>query len=223
MEFSPQLMVTGGYMVPPEIQTGERVGQDKLLRIYSEVREAGFPYQAFQLEPDESGAVMQAQPPAEVLTIKPPLIQVQNVLTEGTVETGGSKAQRIMEIVARVLGVGEIVNLGIRVVYRAPLASNDARGFMLNRVLSFGGEHLDDLRMGGDLWGGIKYVVDHNRGQYTFNVEPSIADGMKSLYLEIDAQFPGSHPVSDVLDRAGDVRDYVNDRVGNYLDKLTEN
>jgi hypothetical protein len=223
VEFIPQLMVTGGYVITPEMQTGGRVAEAKLVSIYGEVRDAGFPYQAFQLDLDGSGAVMQAQPPGEVVTIKPPLIQVQSVLREGTVETGGRKAQDIASIITRVLGVPQIAQLGIRVIYHAPLPSNDAKDFILNRLLSFGGEHLGDLSMGGDLWGGVKYVVGHPDGQYTVNVEPAVADQMRSLYIEIDAQFPGTYAPSAILDKAAQVKEYVTGRVGSYLDKIAGN
>ncbi len=223
MEFIPELMVTGGFMIPTELQTGGRVGHEKFVSLYTEIRDAGYPYQSFQLEADEAGATMQAQPPGEVVTIKPPLVQIQSPLREGTVETAGRKAQDIMELAAKVLGVGEVLTLGIRVIYNVPLASNDARDFLLNRVLSFGGEHVDELRLGDDLWGGIKYVVTGPARQFTFQVEPAVADQMKSLYLEIDAQFPGSHAPGEVLALAGEVRDYVHNRVGSYLDKLAGN
>jgi len=223
MEFIPQMMVTGGFVVPPELQTGGRVPEEKLVTIYSEIRESGFAYQAFQLDPDGSGAIMHAQPPGEVVTIRPPLVQVQSVLREGTIETGGRKAQDIASIVTRVLGAPLIGQLGIRVIYHAPLPSNDAKDFLLNRVLSFGGEHLGDLSMGGDLWGGVKYVVAHPDGEYTLNIEPAVADQMRSLYIEIDAQFPGGHPPSAILDKAAQVKEYVTSRLGSYLDKIASN
>ncbi len=223
MEFIPQMMVTGAFVVTPEMQTGGAVSEDKLVTIYKEIRDAGFQYQQFQLDPNGQGAVMQAQPPGELVTVRPPLVQVQSVLREGTVETGGKKAQDIAAIVTRVLGVAQLQQLGIRLVYHAPLPSNDAKEFMLNRVLSFGGQHLGDLGMGGDLWGGVKYVVSHPEGQYTFSVEPAIAENMKSLYIEMDAQFPGAHAPSSVLDKAGQVKEYVTGRLGNYLDKIAGN
>ncbi len=221
MEFIPQVIVTGGYMTPPEVQTGQKVGQDKLLKIYSEIREAGFAYQAFQLEGDDSGATMQGQPLGELVTVRPPLVQVQSILTEGsTIDAAGRKTQRLTEIVARVLGVAEILQLGIRIIFHAALPSNDGRDFMLGKVLSAGNQHLDELRMGAEIWGGVKYYVAHPRGTYTFNVEPAIADEMKSLYIEMDAQFPGTHSPSEVLDRVEEVSDYVKTRLGSYLDKL---
>lgn len=220
MDFIPQLMVTGGFVITPEMQTGGRVDESKLVSVYSEIREAGFPYGAFQLDPDGSGAVMQAQPPGEMVTVRPPLVQVQSALREGTVETGGRKAQDIMSIVARVLGVSTIQQLGIRVIYTAPLPTNDAKEFILHRLLSFGGEHLDELGAGGELWGGVKYVVSHADGQYTLNLEPSVADGMRSLYIEIDAQFPGAYAPTSILEKAVQVKEYAGSRLGSYLDKI---
>lgn len=220
MDFIPQLMVTGGFVLPVEIQTGGTVGEEKLVSIYSEIRHAGFQYQSFQLDPNGAGAVMQGQPPGELVTIRPPLVQVQSALREGTVETAARKASEINAIVTRVFGAAQVMQLGIRVVYHAPLSTNDAKEFMLNRLLSWGAEHIGDLSLGGDLWGGVKYVVGTPEGgTFTFNLEPSIADQMKSLYVEIDAQFPGAHQPSAILEKAGQVKDYVQ-RLGSYLDKI---
>lgn len=224
MEFIPQIMVTGGFVVTQEMQTGGTVGEDKLVAVYTAIRESGFSYQGFQLDPQGGGAVMQSQPQGELVTIRPPLISVQSVLSGGgTIETAGRKAQDIMSIITRVLSVGQIAQLGIRVIYNAPLPSNDAKEFLLNRVLSFGGEHISDLSMGEDLWGGVKYVVTHTDGQFTFNIEPAVADQMRSLYIEMDAQFPGNHAPSAILEKAVQVREYVNGRLGSYLDKISEN
>jgi hypothetical protein len=220
MEFIPQLMVTGGYAVPPELQLGGTVDEDRLVAIYRQVRNAGFPYQGFQLDPNGAGAVIQGQPPGEMVTVRPPLIQVQSVLMEDTVDTGAHKAQEVAAVVTQILGVAQIAQLAIRVIYNAPLPSNDARDFMLNHLLSRGGEHVQDLSLGGDLWGGVKFVVTHPEGQYTFNVEPSLADQMQSLYIEIDAQFPGTHAPSAIVEKAAQVRDYVSGQLGSYLDKI---
>lgn len=221
MEFIPQIMVTGGFVLPVEIQTGGTVGEDKLVAIYGEVRQAGFQYQNFQLDPNGAGAMMQGTPAGEQVTVRPPLVQVQSVLREGTVDTAARKATEIAKVITRVLGVAQLQQLGIRVVYHAPLPANDAKEFILNRVLTGGNEHVSDLSLGGGLWGGVKYVVSTPDNEtMTLGLEPAMADDMKSLYIEIDAQFPGAHQPSAILEKAGQVRNYVHDRLGSYLDKI---
>ena len=45
-----------------------------------------------------------------------------------------------MKTIARNLGLTQFFNLGIKLVYNVPHPSNDARSFILNQLLSQGGE-----------------------------------------------------------------------------------
>jgi hypothetical protein len=220
MEFIPRLMVSAGLAMTREVQAGGQVDEAKLLSIYTRLRESGFSYGSFQLDPAGTGAVIQAQPAGETVTLRPPLVQVQSVLRDGTVELGARKAGTILAIAADVLGVAELQQLGVRVIYNAPLPTNDAKAFTLNQLMSVGTDHVGDLTLGGEVWGGVKYVVGHADGQYTILIEPAVADAMRSLYIDIDAQFPGAHSPNSILEKASQVKGYANGRLGAYLDKI---
>lgn len=222
VEFIPQASVIGAFVVPPDLQQGGRVPRAKLEKLWSEIGQT-YKYTSFQFTPDEGGVQIQGSKPGDLVNVQPPLIQIQTSLDDGsTTEAAARKAQEILGAVLRVFNVPQINNLGIRHVFTAPLPTNDARDFLLHKVLSFGGENLEHLEMGaGDIWGGVKYVVPHSEGgHYTIQIEPLQADQMRSLFIDIDAQFVGAAAPTVVESRAADVSRYVAEHLGPYLDGL---
>ncbi|MDQ3632700.1 MAG: hypothetical protein M3417_15815 [Actinomycetota bacterium] len=224
MEFLPRAMIVGAFVVPKELQLGDQVPAEKYTRIFTEVASAGLDYGQFALLPDGAGVHIRGRRLEDSISVNPPLVQVQSSLVDTNAEGGATRAQTILRAAASVLGVSEMQNLGIKVVYTVPLVTNDAKEFILHRVLSRGGEHQEDLSMGGDMWGGVKYVVTSDSGDatYTVQVEPSVADEMKSLYVDVDAQFPGLHKPGDIETKAAEVRSFVQGPLNGYLDKLTQ-
>lgn len=224
MEFLPRLLVLGGFVVPQELAVGGKVPRAKFTRIYGELADAGYEYGTFNLLPDNSGAQMQSRRPDDMVLISPPLIQTSMPLAETTIDGAGTKAQTIFKIAANALAVPAVQNLGVRIVYDVPLHTNDAKEFILNRVLSHGGEHQEELALGGEMWGGIKYVVVSPNGeaQHTIQIEPSVADNMRSLYVDVDTQFPGGYPVDAVATKVSTARSYVDEHICRYLEKMTE-
>jgi hypothetical protein len=221
MEFLPQTIVIGGFAVPRELTIGDKVPREKFTRIFSEMADAGLTYGAFNLLPDGSGVQIN-RAPDDFVVIQPPLIQMQRPLTALSTEAGAAQAQTVLRVATSVLGVGQIQNLGVRTVYNAPLVTNDAKAFMLHQVLSHGGEHLDEMSLGGDLWGGVKIVTSGPMGEtFTVQIEPAVADGMKSLYIDVDAQFPGSYQPEHVVTKVAESRSFVEGKLRTYLDKLS--
>lgn len=223
MEFIPQLAVAGAIVFPQELAQTGRVSPDRLDRIWKDLRDEGLKYGSFQLTPDESGVAITGSRPGDLVNIQPPLVQIQIPLDDGaTVAAAGSRARRIIEIVARAFKVPQILNTGVRVTYRAPLLTNDARELLLHRVLSGGGEHTEALALDGDIWSGVKVVVPHAHGQYTVHLEPLMVDQMKSLHVDVDGQFPDPAAPDSIGTRFSDLEHYVSEHVGKYIERISE-
>ncbi len=153
------------------------------------------------------------------MTIQHPLIQVRDAI-KLTPEKTAEELQQLLKAVARHLGLTQVFNLGIKLVCHASVPNNDAKGFILNHVLSEPGANMDELRPpGGDIFAGFKVVATHPNGTYTLTVEPLVSDQMRSLFLDLDAQFPGPTTVDAVQGKADEVRHYMNGNVGRYLDQ----
>jgi hypothetical protein len=64
----------------------------------------------------------------------------------------------------------------------------------------------------------VKYILRGPDVQYTLLIEPLLADP-RNLFIDLDAQFPGSATLDDVTSRAKDAEHYITQVVGAYLDK----
>jgi hypothetical protein len=152
------------------------------------------------------------------VTIQPPLLQIRDSIRT-TTEQSADKAQVISQVVARHLGVSQFFNLGVRLIYHAAVPGNDGSSFVLGRVLSKGEEDLAQLRAGGQLWGGVKYVITNPGVMYTLLIEPLIADP-KYLYLDLDAQLPGVVDATAIVPKARECERFITGPVSEYLDSL---
>lgn len=223
MELIPKALVVGVF-VPPAMPGQGQVTADKLNRIWSDVAPS-HGYTQFQMSPDQSAANFLGASPEIGVTIQPPLLQVRDLLgTSGRPlmpDDAASRAEEIIKTIARNLGVNQFFNLGIKIVYHAAHPANDARGFILNQILSHGGEGLGDLSLGGDLWGGVKFVTAHpDGGEYTLQLEPVRADDLKSLFIDVDAQYPGPATPDAITARAREAHSYVTQNVNRFLDRV---
>jgi hypothetical protein len=220
MQLIPKALVVGG-LIPPAPPGQQQVTADRLNRIWSELA----PTHGFiqlQMSPDQSGAEFVGRAPENGVTIQPPLIQARAQIGS-TAQQAADSALAIFAVILRHLGVQQLFNVGIRHVYNAPLPDNDARGFVLRRVLSATDERLSELATGStSLWGGVKYVVPLPDRQYTLTVEPLQLDEMRSLYIDLDAQFPGEASLDSITGRAADAQAYITSTVDRYLDQLSE-
>jgi hypothetical protein len=223
MEFVPQMLVVGAIVFPPELAQEGRLPAGSLDRVWMELRNSGLKYGSFQLTPDESGATISGARPRDIVNLSPPLVQIQVPLDDGTsVDSGAKRARTVMEIAGRVFRVPKILNLAVRVFYQVPLPTNDARDLLLHRVLSRGGENVDQLRLDQEIWAGTKFVIPHGSGQYTLNIEPLVADQMKSLFLDVEGSFPAPDGAEAVEARVDELGRYVNGNVNAYLNSITK-
>jgi hypothetical protein len=218
MELIPKFMVVGLFVPPPGTPGVPALTTDKLNRIWSEV--AGtYGYTQLQMAPNGAAAQFLGATADEGVAIQPPLIQVRDLITM-TTEQSAEKAEAVLKTISRVTGTSQFFNLGVKLVFNAPVGNNDARGFVVNKLL-MNGEKLEELGQGGTEWGGVKYVVTHPAGVYTVAIEPLQSDEMKSLFIDFDAQFPGPLASLDaVSDRVAEARDYVTGTLNRFLDSL---
>ncbi len=204
-----------GFQIPgtPEITF------DRLNHIFGEVATA-FGYRNFQSAPEGNTAQIFGATPEQLINVQPGLIQVQEPI-ELSPERAAEKAQKVVKIAAKHLGLGQIFGFGIKWISHLPITSNDARAFVIDHIYSQSDEALSALGLGGHQWAGMKYVtqaVDSNV-QYTLVIEPLHADPTQ-LFIDVDANYGPGVGLDDIEAKAGEVLEYVRVPVKNYLDKL---
>lgn len=219
MDLIPKSVIVGVFSsigVP-----GSELTRDAVNRIWADV--AGtYLFTQLQMAPDGSAATFIGSGQGDGVVIQPPLIQVTDSLSGGSIteDRAAEKAREILTVIARHLHINEFFNLGVRHVYNVPVPDHDGRGFVLHRVLGKSEEDLSDLRLSGGIWAGIKYVVSYDDGTYTLLIEPLLADDFQSLYLDLDAQFPGPTTPDAIPARAAEAAGYIKGSVNRYLDRL---
>lgn len=216
VDLIPKWLVVGVFTPPPGVPGSEPITPEKLNRIWSEVAPA-YGYRQFQTLPDNAGAVFTGAQAEAGVTIQPPLLQVRDPITM-TASQSADRAQSILKVIARHFGTTQFFNLGMRHVYHAPIADNDAIGFVMRNVLQKNVDELGELQVGGSLWAGVKYVAANPEVQYTLVIEPLTADN-RFMLLDLDAQFPGPATLDALTSRGRDAEQYLKQAVGGYLDQ----
>jgi hypothetical protein len=217
MNLIPRALVVGVFIPPPGVVPGIKpVTSDVVNRIWSEVT-VSYPYRHLEIAPDGSAARFLGASADEQVAIQGPLLQVRDVIGLDA-KRSAEKAETILKLVARHLGVGQFFNMGIKYVYHASVASNDARAFVLHGILGKTDADLGELQLGGDAIAGVKYILPGPGVQYTLLIEPLLAD-LRNLFIDLDAQFPGSATLDDITTRAKDAERYLTQVVNAYLDK----
>jgi hypothetical protein len=204
-------------MPPPGVPGVAPVTHEKLNRIWSEVQPA-HGYRQLQVAPDGTGAQFLGSDSDSGVTIQPPLLQVRDSITMTGMQSA-ERAESVLKVIARHLGVAQFFNLGIRHVYWAAVPDNDAHGFVLNRVLRYEAEQIGDLRIGEDLTGGVKFVAHGANTTYTLVIEPLMRDP-HYLFLDLDAQFAGPTDLDAVKARAHDAEEYLTHAANSFLDRM---
>lgn len=223
MNLQPRALIVGVFIPPPGVVPGVKpVTPDVLNRIWSEVTST-YPYRQLQIAPDGSAAQFLGASADERVTIQGPLLQVSDVIAL-TPDQSADKAQAILKVIARHLGVAQFFNMGMKHIYHAPAPNNDARTFVLQRILGKTDADLAELQLGGDPIAGVKYIFSGPGPdgdpdvQYTLLIEPLLTD-FRNLFIDLDAQFPGDARLDDITSRAKDAVRYITQAVGAYLDK----
>lgn len=216
VDLIPKALVVGLFAPTLNVSDQTRVTTDKINRIWTEVT-ATYRYGQLVLAADGSGCQFVGTEGSSV-TIQPPLLQVQDVIELGPRQSH-DKAQSILKMIARHLGASDFFNLGIKHVYHAPAPHGDGRAAVLHRILSKSEDELGELQQGGQIWGGVKYVVTLKGAVYTLQVEPLQAD-IRSVFIDLDVQFPGPAQLDDITIKASEAETYITQSVNLYLDKV---
>jgi hypothetical protein len=218
VEIIPKAFVAGLFLPPNIGPSGDRVTREQLDQIWAEVGPA-WGYRSFALGPDQQSAQILGSSDEDLVLIQPPIVQVRDLIPQ-TAHLSADKAEQIFKAVANRLGAAECWNLGIRHVYHVPVPDNDARAFVLHRILSKTDQDFSEIRGAADMWAGVKYQMLHQDGQRdTLVIEPFVKD-MRFLFIDLDSQFPGPVDLDRVKDRARDAETYLSSAVKRYLQGL---
>jgi hypothetical protein len=220
MQLIPKALVVGGFL-PPAAPGQQQISVDRINRIWADLAPT-YGYTQLQMAPDGTMAQFLGRTPEDGLTVQPPLVQVRSTVT-GTARIAAESAEAIIGSIIRHLSASQIFNLGIRHVYTAPLFDNDARRYVLRQLLRSTEDDLVELAADPErAWGGVKYVIPQPDRQYTLTLEPFQADQMRSVYIDLDAQFPNATDVGSISSRAREAQDYLSTAVNRFLDHRAE-
>jgi hypothetical protein len=215
VELIPKGLVVGVFAAVQPTTTPP-VTAEKLNRVWAEVAPR-HGYRQLQLAPDGSAANFLGATQDDGATIQLPLVQVRSTITYGAAYAADG-AQDVLKAVASNLGIGQFFNLGVKHVFHAAVADNDARGFIMRRLVKSDDAELEVLERGGSLWSGLKYgVADADGTEYTVALEPWHPDP-RYIFIDLDAQFPGPVTLDAVKDRAREAEQYATGSVKRYLD-----
>jgi hypothetical protein len=218
VELIPKALVVG-FFAPVQPGPNPPVTHEKITRIWAEVAPTSA-YRQLQVAPDGSAAQFLGDTPDEGASIQLPLVQVRSRIGL-TVDQSIDQTYMVMKAIARHLSLTQVFNIGVKQVFHGLAPDNDARTFVLNRILSKSEDELGELQAGEGLWGGVKFVAPTADGaQYALTIEPLQADN-KFIFIDLDVQFPGGPwPIDAVKERAKDAENYMSGAVRNYLDRV---
>lgn len=218
MELIPKVFVAGLFMNPPPgAPGGPEVTTERINRVWSEIAPK-YGYTQLMIAPDGSGAQFVGSSTDDVTIVNPPLLQVRDVISLEASKSA-EKAEEIFKVVARHVGATQFVNLGIKLVYHAPAPDNNARAFVMNRLLGKTLDDLGELAGAGSTWVGLKVVSSVEEStHYTLILEPLLRDE-SLLFIDLDVQFPGAISLDRITDRADDAETYLKQAVNAWLDR----
>lgn len=232
MEFIPRAVIAGlmhgqmvstgsvGILVQP--QATPAVTRETINRIWADVVK-DYPYQSLQFEPGgRGGAFLGEAGPDDAVIIQPPLVQVRAPLDSDPQGVFGvaNRIGSIFKTSTHHLGGPPPVNLGVKIVYNVPAPGRNAVDFLRTEIIK-GDEELRQLAGGSEYEASLKVILKNPTVTYTVLVEPLHADP-SNLFIDLDAQFPGTADVSQVSDRIREVNDFAVSRVATYLERRAE-
>jgi hypothetical protein len=211
VELIPKALVVG-LLVPTQPGAPDR---DKVNRLWSDLS-GRQEYRHLNVAGD--GVQFLGATADDALVLQPPLIQVRSTARLG-IQKAADEAQIAFRTVARHLGYGQFFNLGVKHVFHAPAVGNDARGFVMNRLLRCDPSALGLLERGGTLWTGVKYGIGAADGSaFTLVIEPFLTDN-NLMFIDLDAQFPGEIALDRIEGRIIEAGEYATRTVSQYLDE----
>jgi hypothetical protein len=213
--------VVAGMFLPPQgvnplspsfIPGAEPAPREKINRIWADVVKE-YPYQALSFQPG-GGAIFAGQSVEQLVLIQPPLVQIRDLI-DLEVRPLAERVQSVFRAIQHHLG-GLPQNLGVKLVANAPAPGNDAVAFIRSELLR-GDE--DALALAGNLNldAGIKLTMTGTDYSYTLLVEPLRSD-TRSLFIDLDGQFPGVANVEHVRERVLQVDSFMHHQVQTYLE-----
>jgi hypothetical protein len=219
MDLVPQTLVVGIY-TPVPLPGGEgRLTRAQINGVWADVTAKYDGYHQLQIAADGASAQFLGPGEGSAVTIQPPLLQVLDDV-HLTAAKSAEKAQDVLATVARGIGAHQFFNAGIKYVAHADAPDQDARAFLLHRVLAKTDADLADLSTGGTVLPGLSYYVLRPESMFKILVEPLLADQRK-LYIEIETQFQGPIQIEQVLSRCTEVLDFMQGSLTRHLDSQT--
>lgn len=218
VELVPKALIVGAAAAVTPMPGTPVVTEEKINRIWAEVapREG---YRQLQILAEGTAAQFVGRTPDDGATIQLPLVQARSAISV-SVHSAGEECQFVLKTIARHLGVAQFYNLGLKLIYHAPVADRDARAFLLRHVLRKREEDLVELQRGGEpFWAGVKFFSPSADGSfYIVVIEPWVADST-FLYIDVDAQFPAVANLDTVTEKVREAQDFISTSVAGYLDK----
>jgi len=198
---------------------GPQITRDTINRIWAEVVKT-YPYSSLQFEPSGTGAAFLGTGPEDVTLIKPPIVQVRDIVELGVAQSA-SKITSILKTVAHhVSGPTGPLNLGIKIVYHVPAPAGSAVDFILSEMIK-GGDDVQALAGAMRSEASVTFLLSTPEVQYTLAIEPLRADPTY-VYVDLDAQYPGAVDLTAVEGKIKSVDEFMRNQVNNFLDKRAE-
>lgn len=210
MELIPKVLVVGLFAATPP----GAPDRDRLNRLWAEISSRE-DYRQFSVTGE--GAQFVGASADDALLIQPPLVQFRSSARLG-LQNAAEEAQFAIRTAARHLAWTQFFNLGIKQVYNAPAPNNDARSFVLQRLVHLEETALNPLERGGTFWAGVKFgapAIDNS--SYTVVIEPLLKDN-QMLFIDLDIQVPGPIDPEKITERANEASEYASNNIRQYLD-----
>lgn len=217
MNFIPKQVVVGVFTPSIMPGTADQPTPERINKAWAEL--AGrYRYSQLQLSPDGTAGNFLGATADDGITIQPPVIQYRSSVFVS--ENAGDTARDALSTLARHLGATGFQQLGIKLVYWVALPDNDAPGFVLRKIFGRTEAEFEGLRGGAQtLVAGAKFVLSENTSGYTVLVEPLLRD-QKFLFVDVDAQFPGTIELDRIESRCRDVQQFATGTLNTFLEGL---
>jgi len=212
--------------IPASAAAATPLTRNRINRLWAELPHS---FRQLEVAPDDSFARFYAGSQETGLTIQPPHLHLTRLPEDGGLELEtealADDAQGLFAGLAGLLELDVLVDVRIRQVYNVPVADEPGAARDLIEAHMFGlTEHdLSELQSGedGTQWSAARFVVPRGTDTYTLNIEPMLFDEMRSIYIDLDAQFPGPSAPDSFDERIRDARHYIEGPVTSYLERLT--
>jgi hypothetical protein len=215
-----QIISTGPASIMLQPPGATPVTRDVINRIWSDVVKE-YPYQSLQLDPSGGGgAAFVGATPDEAVIIQPPLVQVRELVGIGGVPDTARKIAFVLQAAVHHLSGTLPVNLGVKLIYRAPAPGGNAIEFLRSEFVK-GDDDMRSLAGGMEYEASVKLIMKSADVTYTLLIEPLHAD-LAYLYLDLDTQYQGVVDITRIAERIGQAESFLSTQVRTFLDRRGE-